>query len=77
MQRLGRTGRRSDQRANTTSFCEDVETVLQAIAIVELARKGWVEAIPNQTRVWAVFVHQLRHSLFSAVPLVLNAAGNS
>lgn len=59
LQRLGRTGRRSGQRANTTFFCEDVETVLQAIAIIELARKGWVEAIPNQTRAWAVFVHQL------------------
>ena len=59
LQRLGRTGRRAGQRANTTFFCEDVETVLQAIAIVELARKGWVEAIPNQMRAWAVLVHQL------------------
>lgn len=59
LQRLGRTGRRTGQRANTTFFCEDVETVLQAIAIVELARKGWVEALPNQTRAWSVLVHQL------------------
>lgn len=59
LQRLGRTGRRAGQRANTTFFCEDVETVLQAIAIVELARKSWVESVPIQTRAWAVMVHQL------------------
>lgn len=29
LQRLGRTGRRSGQRANTTFFCENIETVLQ------------------------------------------------
>jgi ATP-dependent helicase Lhr and Lhr-like helicase len=59
LQRLGRTGRRTGQRANTTFYCEDVETVLQAIAIVELARKGWVESVPTQTRAWPVLVHQL------------------
>jgi len=59
LQRLGRTGRRSGQRANTTFFCENVETVLQAIAIVELARSGWVESVPIQNRAWAVLVHQL------------------
>ena len=59
LQRLGRTGRRVGQRANTTFYCEDIETVLQAIAIVELARKGWVESVPTQTRVWPVLVHQL------------------
>jgi ATP-dependent helicase Lhr and Lhr-like helicase len=59
LQRLGRTGRRSGQHANTTFFCENIETVLQAIAIVELARKSWVESIPCQTRVWSVMVHQL------------------
>lgn len=59
LQRLGRTGRRTGQQANTTFFCENVETVLQAIAIIELARKGWVESIPTQTRAWPVLVHQL------------------
>jgi len=59
LQRLGRTGRRTGQQANTTFFCENVETVLQAIAIIELAKKGWVESIPNQTRAWPVLVHQL------------------
>ncbi|MBF2017484.1 MAG: DEAD/DEAH box helicase [Rivularia sp. T60_A2020_040] len=59
LQRLGRTGRRANQRANTTFFCEDIETALQAIAIIELAKKGWVESVPTQTRAWAVLVHQL------------------
>ena len=59
LQRLGRTGRRSGQRANTTFYCENIETVLQAIAIIELARQGWVESVPIQTRAWPVLVHQL------------------
>ena len=59
LQRMGRTGRRSGQRANTTFYCENIEPVLQAIAIVELAKKGWVESVPKQTRAWAVLVHQL------------------
>lgn len=59
LQRLGRTGRRSGQHANMTFFCENIETVLQAIAIVELARKGWVESVPCRTRAWPVMVHQL------------------
>lgn len=59
LQRLGRTGRRAGQRANTTFYCEDLEPVLQAIAIIELARLGWVESVPTQTRAWPVLVHQL------------------
>ena len=59
LQRLGRTGRREGQRANTTFFCEDTETVLQAIALVELAKKGWVESVPTNNRVWSVLVHQI------------------
>ena len=59
LQRLGRTGRRKGQRANTTFFCEDTETVLQAIALIELAKKGWVESVPTNNRVWSVLVHQI------------------
>ena len=59
LQRLGRTGRRTGQRANTTFFCEDTETVLQAIALIELAKKGWVESVPTNNRVWSVLVHQI------------------
>ncbi len=59
LQRLGRTGRRKGQRANTTFFCEDTETVLQAIALIELAKKSWVESVPTNNRVWSVLVHQI------------------
>jgi len=59
LQRLGRTGRRTGQRANTTFFCEDLEPALQAIAIIELARQGWVEPVRVNPRAWPVMVHQL------------------
>ena len=42
-----------------TFFCEDPEVVLQAIALVELAKRHWVESIQPQTRCWPVLVHQL------------------
>lgn len=59
LQRMGRSGRRESTTANTTFFCEDPESVLQATAIVELARERWVESVPEQTRCWPAFVHQL------------------
>lgn len=59
MQRMGRTGRRAGTTANTTFLCEDPDAVLQAIALVELAREGWVEGIVRQERCWPVLVHQL------------------
>jgi len=59
MQRMGRTGRREGQLANTTFFCENPDTMLQAIALVELAREHWVEPVPEQTRCWPVLVHQI------------------
>ncbi len=59
MQRMGRTGRRPDTTANTTFLCEDPEAVLQAVALIELAREGWVEHVPRQERCWPVLVHQL------------------
>ena len=58
MQRMGRTGRRGGS-PNTTFFCDDPESVLQAVGLVELARDGWVEPVPPQTRCWPTFVHQL------------------
>ena len=33
--------------------------MLQAIALVELAKKGWVESVPINNRVWTVLVHQI------------------
>ena len=59
LQCMGRTGRRDGQVSNTIFFCEDFEAVLQAIAIVELAREHWVESAPQNNRCWPVLVHQL------------------
>lgn len=59
MQRMGRTGRRAGTTANTTFLCEDPEAVLQAVALIELAREGWVEPVARQERCWPVLVHQL------------------
>ncbi len=59
LQRMGRTGRRPGQAANTTFFCETEEGVLQAIALVELAKSGWVEDVEVNHRCWPVLIHQL------------------
>lgn len=59
LQRMGRTGRREGATPNTTFFCDDPESVLQATAIVELAKERWVESVPAQTRCWPALVHQL------------------
>ncbi|RJP85372.1 MAG: DEAD/DEAH box helicase [Desulfobacteraceae bacterium] len=59
LQRLGRTGRRPGQISNTTFFCEEFEAVLQAVAIVELAKEHWVESAPQNNRCWPVLVHQV------------------
>jgi ATP-dependent Lhr-like helicase len=59
LQRMGRTGRRAGQAANTTFFCETPEGVLLAVALVELAKAGWVERVPTQDRCWPVLIHQM------------------
>jgi len=59
LQRMGRTGRRAGQAANTTFFCETTEGVLQAIALIELAKAGWVERVGVERRCWPVLIHQL------------------
>jgi ATP-dependent helicase Lhr and Lhr-like helicase len=59
LQRMGRTGRRAGQPANTTFFCETTEGVLQSVALIALARSGWVESIDINARCWPVLIHQL------------------
>jgi len=56
---MGRTGRREGQSANTTFFCQTAESVLQVIALIELAKSGWVERVEINDRCWAVLIHQL------------------
>ena len=59
LQRMGRTGRRAGQVANTTFFCETTDGVIQAVALVELAKAGWVEPVQTEDRCWPVLIHQL------------------
>lgn len=60
LQRMGRTGRRAENPvANTSFYVENLDIGMQAIALIELARSGWVESVPEQTRCWPVVVHQL------------------
>ncbi|MEZ4329859.1 MAG: DEAD/DEAH box helicase [Polyangiales bacterium] len=59
LQRMGRTGRREGKAANTTFFCETTEGVLQALALTQLAKRGWVESVPVEQRCWPVLIHQL------------------
>ncbi|MCP4444857.1 MAG: DEAD/DEAH box helicase [Myxococcales bacterium] len=58
LQRMGRTGRRGGN-ANTTFLVENTDVVLQACAIIELAKTGWVESVPVTNRCFPVLVHQL------------------
>ena len=59
LQRLGRTGRREGAIANTTFLCADVEQIIQAFAIIELAKEGWIEDVALTRRCWPVLAHQL------------------
>lgn len=59
LQRMGRTGRRAGQTPNTTFLTTESMAVLQAVAMVELAKVGWVESIVRPQRAWPVLIHQL------------------
>lgn len=59
LQRMGRTGRREGKPANTFFFCESSEVVPQALALIKLAKEGWVEDVDVLERCWPVFVHQI------------------
>jgi ATP-dependent Lhr-like helicase len=59
LQRMGRTGRRPGKAANTTFLCTTGWTVAQALALIDLARRGWVESVAVDDRCWPVLVHQL------------------
>lgn len=59
LQRMGRTGRRTGQTPNTTFLTTEPLAALQAVALVELAKVGWVESVVRPTRAWPVMIHQL------------------
>lgn len=74
LQRMGRTGRRAGKSANTSFYCETTEGMLQALALVELARAGWVESVAIEGRCWPVVVHQLMTMSLAEQGITLDAA---
>jgi ATP-dependent Lhr-like helicase len=58
MQRLGRTGRRSGSQAEINFFCGDRIALLRAIALVNLARRRWIEPVCPSYRALHILAHQ-------------------
>jgi ATP-dependent Lhr-like helicase len=70
LQRLGRTGRRANTRANCTFFCLSPESLLQTVALLRLAESGWVEDVRPASQAMHVLAHQV-------MALVLQEGGTS
>jgi ATP-dependent Lhr-like helicase len=58
MQRLGRTGRRPATQPEMNFFCGDEMALLRAVALVNLAHRGWIEAINPSRHAVHVLAHQ-------------------
>ena len=59
LQRMGRTGRREGASPNCTFLCTKEMELLQAMAIVALSRRGWVEPVAPRTRAAHIYAHQV------------------
>lgn len=59
LQRTGRTGRRAGSRSNCTFFCLTPETLLQAVGLLRLADRGWVEPVRPPAHAMHVLAHQV------------------
>ena len=59
LQRMGRTGRREGTVSNTTFFIAEDKYFLQALAIIELARDGFVESVKTNDTAWHLLLHQI------------------
>ena len=59
MQRMGRTGRRSGARAEMNFFCGEEMALLRAVALVNLARSGWIEPVKPAIFAIQVLAHQI------------------
>jgi ATP-dependent Lhr-like helicase len=59
LQRMGRTGRREGTRANCSFFCQSVESLVQATALVRLAERGWVEDMRPDFAAAHILAHQV------------------
>ena len=58
MQRLGRTARRPGSQAEMNFFCNDDTALLRAVALVNLARRGWIERVSPSRYAIHVLAHQ-------------------
>ena len=65
LQRLGRTGRRANTRANCTFFCTSSESLLQSVALLRLAEAGWVEDVHPAAHAMHVLAHQVMALILS------------
>lgn len=59
MQRMGRTGRRPGARAEMNFFCRDEMALLRATALVNLARRSWIEPVKPAKFAIQVLAHQI------------------
>lgn len=59
LQRMGRTGRRPGTRSNYRFFCVGDETLLQALALVRLMSRGWVEDVEPIAQAAHILAHQI------------------
>ncbi len=59
LQRLGRTGRRPGTRSNATFFCLSSESLLQCVALLRLAERGWVEDVRPASQATHILAHQV------------------
>jgi ATP-dependent Lhr-like helicase len=59
LQRMGRTGRRPGTRSNYRFFCVGDETLLQALALVRLMSRGWVEDVEPIAEAAHILAHQI------------------
>jgi len=59
LQRMGRTGRRDGATPNCTFLCTKDSTLVQALAVVSLSQRGWVESVDPPRAAAHVFAHQV------------------
>jgi ATP-dependent helicase Lhr and Lhr-like helicase len=59
MQRMGRTGRRPGTQNEMNFFCGDETALLRAVALVNLARRGWIESVNPTQHAVHVLAHQI------------------
>jgi ATP-dependent Lhr-like helicase len=59
MQRLGRTGRRPGTKPHIAFLAGEEMALVRAIALVNLARQGWIEPVEPSRRAYHVLVHQI------------------